>query len=88
MAEGDLAGIVAYVGADNPAAARRVFEEIKEQISLLADYPQIGRHGRVRGTRELVIVRTPYIAAYRMTAAAVRILRGLHGARRWPRRLP
>jgi toxin ParE1/3/4 len=31
-----------------------------------------------------VISRTPYIVAYRITGDTVRILRVLHGARRWP----
>jgi len=32
---------------------------------LLADHPAMGRPGRIAGTRELVIVRYPYIVAYR-----------------------
>ena len=62
-------------------------EEIHEQVILLARHPRMGRPGRVRGTRELVINRTPYIAAYRVSGDVVTILRLLHGARRWPGRL-
>jgi len=40
--------------------------------------------GRVAGTRELVVVGTPYIVVYRIEPAAVVILRVLHGAQRWP----
>jgi len=32
----------------------------------LIETPEIGRPGRIEGTRELVIPRTPYIAAYRI----------------------
>jgi len=39
---------------------------------------------RVDGTRDLVILRTPYVVAYRIADDTVRILRVLHGARRWP----
>jgi hypothetical protein len=42
--------------------------------------------GRVKGTRELVVVRTPYIVAYRIRKDEILILRILHGARsglRW-----
>lgn len=35
-------------------------------------------------TLELVIPRTPYIAAYMVTADRIRILRILHGAQIWP----
>jgi plasmid stabilization system protein ParE len=44
----------------------------------------MGRAVRIEGTRELVISRTPYIAAYRIIGATVRILRVLHGAQQWP----
>ncbi len=54
---------------------------------MLAKYPEIGRPGRVRGTRELVVAGTPYIAAYRIMGEVVTVLRVLHGARRWPRKL-
>jgi toxin ParE1/3/4 len=46
--------------------------------------PGIGRPGRIEGTRELVIHRTPYIAAYRISGNTVRVLRLLHGAQQWP----
>jgi toxin ParE1/3/4 len=44
----------------------------------------MGRPGRVKGTRELVIVGTPYIVAYRIKGDAVQVLRVLHGAQKWP----
>jgi plasmid stabilization system protein ParE len=50
----------------------------------VATFPRSGRSGRIAGTRELVISRTPYIAAYRIAGDTVRILRVLHGSRRWP----
>ena len=62
-------------------------DEIEEQIFLLTSYPKTGRPGRVKGTRELIIVRTPYIAAYRIKGKTVQILRVLHGAQQWPTRL-
>jgi toxin ParE1/3/4 len=52
--------------------------------NLLPDNPHMGRHGRVPGTRELVIPRTPYIVPYRLLDEAIQILRVYHGSRRWP----
>ncbi|HET7560985.1 MAG TPA: type II toxin-antitoxin system RelE/ParE family toxin [Rhodanobacteraceae bacterium] len=54
----------------------------------LLQFPVSGRPGRVEGTRELVIERTPYIAAYRIQSDTVRVLRVLHGALQWPNSLP
>jgi toxin ParE1/3/4 len=59
-------------------------ERIIDQIQLLTQFPQLGRLGRVTGTRELVISETPFVVAYRIGADAVRVLRILHGAQRWP----
>jgi toxin ParE1/3/4 len=47
----------------------------------LTEFPESGRPGRVTGPRELVIPRTPYIAAYMLASDTMRIL---HGAQMWP----
>jgi toxin ParE1/3/4 len=52
-------------------------------VDQLAPHPNLGRLGRVLGTRELVVARTPYIVAYRIEEAAVVVLRVLHGAQQW-----
>lgn len=84
LARKDLLGIVTYISHDNPEAAERVLEEIERQATLLGDMPEMGRRGRCRGTRELVVSGTAYILPYRITRNRIVILRVLHGARRWP----
>ncbi len=44
----------------------------------------LGRVGRQRSTRELVISRTPFIVIYRIMNGRIEILRLLHGAQQWP----
>jgi toxin ParE1/3/4 len=73
-----------YIAERNPAAAVRLGEVLRAAIAMLADHPQMGRIGRVNGTRELVISRTPYIVVYRIVNQEVRIIRVLHSAQRWP----
>ena len=73
-----------YVADDNPSAAIRLETEIERQIDLLEEHPEIGRPGRVTGTRELVIARTPYVAIYRLRQNVVEVLHRLHGAQKWP----
>ena len=81
----DLISLRAYISQDNPAAAMRVVLRIIHDIEqLLLDNLQMGRPGRVSGTRELVIPQTPYIVPYRVQRGAIEILRVYHGARRWP----
>lgn len=74
-----------YIALDSPSAAERLNEEIERQIARLPEHPYMGREGRVSGTRELVVTRTPFIAVYRITATHIEILRILHGAQQWPR---
>jgi addiction module RelE/StbE family toxin len=80
----DRDGIFDYIEEDSPRAAVVVDDRIRTQVRQLLQSPETGRLGRVEGTRELVISRTPYIAAYRITGDTVRILRVLHGAQQWP----
>ena len=81
----DLISLRAYIAEDNPAAARRTVQHIVASIEqLLPDNPRIGRAGRVPGTRELVIPRSPYIVPYRLQRTTIQILRVYHAARRWP----
>jgi addiction module RelE/StbE family toxin len=79
----DREAIFDYIEADSPRAAVMVDDRIEAQVELLTRTPEMGRPGRIPGTRELVISRTPYIAAYRIDGGTVRILRVLHGAQQW-----
>jgi toxin ParE1/3/4 len=87
-AQRDFDDLVDYIANDHPIAAIEQGDEIEAQTSLLKDHPRMGRPGRVKGTRELVIVRSPFIVAYRIKGKSVQILRVLHGAQQWPERLP
>ena len=84
LAYTDLDELMTYIATDAPEAAYRIHDEVRRQTGILPSHHDIGRLGRVRGTRELVLVGTPYIAAYRVTRGLVTILRLLHGARQWP----
>jgi len=81
----DLASIKSFISEDNPTAAARLILHIIRNIEeLLSDTPQIGRAGRMPGTRELVIPKTPFIVPYRLVGETVQVLRVYHGARQWP----
>ena len=83
----DLAQLRAYIPEDDPAAAQRVALHIVHNVeALLPTNPRIGRPGRVPGTRELVIPKTPFIVPYRVMDGTIEVLRLYHGARRWPER--
>ncbi|MDE3186111.1 MAG: type II toxin-antitoxin system RelE/ParE family toxin [Acidobacteriota bacterium] len=85
-AQRDLHELIVYIAEDSIQTAELVASRILRSAELLAQRPRAGRRGRVNGTRELVVLRTPYILVYRATARNVRVLRDYHGARRWPSR--
>ena len=68
FAYNDRCEIFDYIELDNPTAAADVDERIRLAIEPLAQFPEIGRIGRVEGTRELGISGTPYIAVYQRNA--------------------
>ena len=84
----DRDAIFTFIEMENPAVAVLVDERIVAAVRRLIDFPASGRVGRIAGTRELVIGGTPYVAAYAITEARVRVMRVLHGAQEWPEDIP
>jgi addiction module RelE/StbE family toxin len=78
----DLESLHSHIFEDNPDAAADTVGRIVSGIEALGRHPEMGRKGRVPGTRELVIA--PYIVAYRIRRSAVEINAIIHSARRWP----
>jgi len=81
----DLVALRAYIEQNDPPAAQRVALHIIHNVeTLLPNSPEMGRPGRVPGTRELVIPKTPFIVPYRLVGNAIHVLRIFHSARQWP----
>jgi toxin ParE1/3/4 len=51
----------------------------------LGSFPEIGRVGRIKNTRELIIKYTDYIVAYEIKNNKIIILTVRHGKRLWPK---
>jgi toxin ParE1/3/4 len=83
-AANDLAQIVEYIRKDNPAAARRVAQDIFAGIAGLRAFPNRGRVGLVENTREIVFSRWPYIAVYQIIDDQAEVIRIRHAAQNWP----
>ena len=78
----------AYLSKESPKAAKDFVLCIQESVARLRDHPNMGRPGRVPGTRELVLTGFPYILPYRVREGYIEILRVFHGSRKWPSELP
>jgi len=86
-ASDNLDEVEAYIGQDNPRAAIETVLKVINSVNQLAKYPAIGRPGRIEGTRELVILDTPFIVPYRIKNTTIEILRIFHHAQKWPKKL-
>jgi toxin ParE1/3/4 len=73
-----------YAAVENEKATDDLLLKILDGVRQLEGFPDCGREGRVRNTRELVIASTLYIVAYRIKRTTIQILAILHGRRRWP----
>lgn len=83
LARADLLAIVGYISDNNPDAAQRLKDDIEAKAEKLSEFPEIYRHGRIEGTREMVVWAN-YIVVYSEDPFTVRILRVLHAAQQWP----
>jgi plasmid stabilization system protein ParE len=85
----DLVQLREFIEYDNPRAAARTARRIIQAVESVAEFPSSGRTGRLPGTRELVIGRTPFSSStesvmmrWRCYVCSTRRGRGLRAERR------
>lgn len=84
---GHLADLRLQIARDHPAAAVRLGEALLSAVERLGQFPNLGRGGRVSGTREWVVPGTPYVIPYRLRGNRLEVIAVFHGRQRWPKRL-
>jgi toxin ParE1/3/4 len=75
---GRLDEVADYIARDNPERAQTFVRELRQKVDILRAH-QLGKAGRVFGTKELVLHKH-YIAVYRVKGEEVQILTILHSA--------
>ena len=83
LAQADRRAIREYIATDDQRAALAMDELFTQKAARLAQLPEMGKPGRVDGTRELVAQRS-YILIYAVKDDHVQVLRIMHTARQWP----
>ncbi len=76
---GHVAHLRSYIARDNPKAANRIAAALLGAVERLAELPNLGRPGRVAGTRELVVPGTPYVIPYRLRGGRLEVMAVFHG---------
>ena len=79
--------LLEYIEKDSEQNAALVAERILNAVALLETQAGMGRPGRVLGTRELIVLDTPYIIPYRLARGRLELIAIFHGRQRWPMRL-
>jgi toxin ParE1/3/4 len=82
-----LAHLRAYIARDNPKAATRIASALLEAVERLAELPNLGRPGRIAGSRELAVPGTPYVMPYRLRADRLEVIAVFHARQKWPKQL-
>ena len=82
-----LTSIHEFISKDSPSAAARVAAAVLDATVQIERFPQSGRPGRRKGTRELVVPGLPYIIPYRIVNGVILILSVIHTSRKWPKKL-
>ena len=76
-----------HIARDSEQSAARAAQRILEAVELLNEQPEIGRPGRILGTRELVIPGTPYLVPYRVKKNRLELIAVFDGHQKWPSNL-
>lgn len=76
-----------YIAKENPGAEYGVGKRIFEAQSLIGQHPKVGRYGLLPGTRELVVIGTPYLIVYTAHRAEITILTLLDCRTDWMQKL-
>ncbi|MFO1438150.1 MAG: type II toxin-antitoxin system RelE/ParE family toxin [Verrucomicrobiaceae bacterium] len=81
-AQNDLQDIWVYVASDHPEAADRLEEDIRHEIEVLSEMPDLGHRRRDLTTHDLWFhtVRKNYLIVFKRSDP-LEIIRILHGAR-------
>lgn len=81
VAADQLEAHVNRIRENNPEAARATAQTILDRIAQLQAFPNLGRLGQVKNTRELVV--SSYVIVYWLVDDVAEIMYVWHGAQDW-----
>ncbi len=84
QADADLEGIWSYIARDNVTGADELIRKCNEMIQLLAETPDMGiPQFEYRSGLRCKPVARRYLIFYEPIENGIRVIRVLHGARKW-----
>lgn len=79
-----LSEVLDYYESQQNGVAVRFLRSYDAYLDRLRDMPQIGRYGRVFGTREIVMQDFPFVIVYRVRKEYIQIIRLIHQSMKYP----
>jgi toxin ParE1/3/4 len=79
----DLRASYTFYAERSPAIAARAIGTILRAANGLTQFPLLGKHGAVEGTRGRIVMRFPYRIVYQIEKETIVVLRITHTARSW-----
>lgn len=76
-----------YIERGSEQNAALVVGRILKAVELLEGHPEMGRPGRLLGTRELVVPNTSYIIPYRVRRERLELIAVFQERQKWPTKL-
>lgn len=83
-AANDLQDIYQYLQEHHPSLAQSTIQKLYDAARSLKRFPNRGRVGQLRDTREFVMAPMPYIIVYGVEPNTVNIYRVVHTSEDWP----
>jgi toxin ParE1/3/4 len=79
----DRREIYSFIDDENPRAALELDTRISQSAQRLTRFPNLGRPGRLRGSREFVVTPS-YILIYEVQEGEIWVLNIVNTRRQWP----
>jgi plasmid stabilization system protein ParE len=83
----EFRNIAEGIAVEHVQAANEFERRVTTAVGHLQAFPDAGRRGYIKGTREVVIYGYPYILVYRTQGDCLQVLTVRHAAREWPESL-
>jgi len=80
----NLVEITQFYESKEVGLGARFVKYVEKNLFLLEEQPNIGRIGKVFGTRELILDSFPYIVVYRVRKSLIQLLLIYHQSRKYP----
>ena len=77
----DLNEIAAYLAERDPDRVGNVIAKITAVVARYSHFPNLGRQGPAKGTREIVVPGLPYVVAYQVRGEVFEVLCVRHTSR-------